>query len=107
MKNQVKKHGGKRSGAGRPKGTVNKATADIRARAQEYTDEALSILLSIARNEAASEAARVAAAKDILDRGHGKPRQTIDANVKRSVTDMSEEDLALLAGIDDGESEQG
>lgn len=94
-------------GAGRKKGSMNKATADVRALAQQYTDEALSILVAIARDPNATEAARVSAARDILDRGHGKPRQTIDASVKRSLADMGDEDLAVLAGDDDGDKKQG
>ncbi|WP_202401645.1 MULTISPECIES: hypothetical protein [unclassified Saccharibacter] len=89
-------------GAGRKKGVPNKATADIRALAQEHGTDALETLCSIARH-GESEAARVAAARDILDRAYGKPKQTIDASMNRSVTSMTEEDLAVLAGIDHGE----
>ncbi len=39
--------GGKRPGAGRRKGTPNKATADVKAAAQKYTDGALKTLASI------------------------------------------------------------
>lgn len=67
--------GGKREGAGRPKGAVNKATADIREAAQEYTEEALKVLAEVMRM-GDSAAARVAAANSILDRGHGKPKQS-------------------------------
>lgn len=72
---------------GRPKGSVNKATADIRAAAQAYTDDALATLAQIMK-AGASEAARVAAANSILDRGFGKPRQAmdVDAQVKTDVT---------------------
>lgn len=77
--------GGKREGAGRPKGAVNKATADIREAAQEYTDEALKVLAEVMR-QGDSAAARVAAANSILDRGHGKPKQQVDANVDGGLT---------------------
>ena len=72
---------------GRPKGSVNKATADIRAAAQAYTDDALATLAQIMK-AGESEAARVAAANSILDRGFGKPRQAmdVDAQVKTDVT---------------------
>lgn len=81
--------GGKREGAGRPKGAVNKATADIREAAQEYTDEALMVLAEVMR-DGDSAAARVAAANSILDRGHGKPRQSMDveANVAATITEV-------------------
>lgn len=68
--------GGKRTGAGRPKGAVSKATADIREAAQEYTELALRVLVEVA-SEGDSAAARVAAANAILDRGHGKPKQAL------------------------------
>lgn len=71
--------GGKREGAGRPKGAVNKATADIREAAQEYSEQALRVLVQVA-TAGESEAARVAAANAILDRAHGKPRQSVDVD---------------------------
>ncbi len=71
--------GGKRDGAGRPKGAVNKVTADIRQAAQEYSARALEVLVSVATT-GESEAARVAAANAILDRAHGKPTQSVEAS---------------------------
>ena len=78
--------GGKRDGAGRPKGAVNKATADIREAAQEYSAQALQVLVNVAI-AGESEAARVSAANAILDRAHGKPKQAVDvdANVAARV----------------------
>lgn len=80
-------HGGRRPGAGRKKGQVNKITADIREAAQTFTNDALNVLAQIMR-EGESEAARVAAANSILDRGYGKPRQAVDvdANVAAQVS---------------------
>lgn len=74
-------------GRGRPKGSPNKITADIKAAAQQYTDDALQTLAQIMK-AGESEAARVAAANSILDRGYGKPKQSldVDADVKASVT---------------------
>lgn len=79
--------GGKRDGAGRPKGAVSKVTADIREAAQEYSAQALQVLVNVA-TAGESEAARVAAANAILDRAHGKPKQSVDvdANVKAAVS---------------------
>lgn len=70
---------GERRG-GRKKGSLNKATADVKAAAQKYTASALTTLASIMRSSE-SDAARVAAIKEILDRGHGKPKQIIDATI--------------------------
>ncbi len=61
---------------GRRKGTPNKATAEIRGHAQQYTVEALEGLAQIARTSE-SDAARVSAWKAILDRGHGRPAQPV------------------------------
>jgi hypothetical protein len=60
---------GERRG-GRQKGTPNKATASIRDIAREYTEEAVKALVDVLRNE--TGAAKVSAAKEILDRGYGK-----------------------------------
>jgi hypothetical protein len=75
------------AGKGRPKGSMNKATADVKAAAQAFTAEAVETLASIMR-ASESDAARVAAANAILDRGHGKPKQSIDADVKASITEI-------------------
>lgn len=67
---------GKKTG-GRTKGTPNKATASVKAIAQNYGSECIDILVSIARDVEAPEAARVGAVKEILDRGYGKARQPL------------------------------
>lgn len=68
--------GGKRKGAGRPKGAVTKATVEIRALASEHSRTAMDVLVGIATG-GQSESARVAAAKEILDRAYGRPPQAI------------------------------
>jgi len=66
---------------GRKAGTPNKATADIKAAAQAYTEDALATLAQIMK-AGESEAVRVAAANSILDRGLGKPRQSVDLDAQ-------------------------
>lgn len=73
--------GGKRPGAGRPKGSLNKATADVKVIAGEYSEEAVATLALIMRDAGAPAAARVSASNAILDRAHGKPTQSVDASV--------------------------
>lgn len=70
--------GGKREGAGRPKGAPNKATASVRDAAQTFTADALNVLAEIMRSSEHPAAARVSAASAILDRGHGKPTQSVE-----------------------------
>ncbi|MOA09125.1 hypothetical protein D3C78_1289340 [compost metagenome] len=69
--------GGKREGAGRKGGTPNKVTADIKAIAQSFGEEAIKLLVEIARDGEAPPAARVAAAREIIDRGYGKAKQPV------------------------------
>lgn len=61
---------------GRQKGTLNKATAEIKDLARQHAPEALAELAKLAKG-AESEAARVAAIKEILDRAYGKSTQPV------------------------------
>jgi hypothetical protein len=71
------------SGQGRPKGSPNKATADVKALASVYTKAAITALARLAglvdegEGIAESEQAQVSALKELLDRAHGKPAQTV------------------------------
>ena len=73
--------GGKRPGAGRPKGSRSAATvqqqATISDLAKQHCPDALKALLEIVQG-GESESARVSAANSILDRGYGKPVQALD-----------------------------
>lgn len=68
--------GGKRPGAGRKPGVRNKITAEVKDLAQQYVPAVMVELARLATN-AESEAARVAAIKEILDRAYGKSSQPI------------------------------
>lgn len=70
---------------GRPPGATNKQTLDVKELAQDFTEEAVLALASIMR-QSDSDASRVAAIKELLDRGHGKSKQTVDANVDGKMT---------------------
>lgn len=63
---------------GRQKGSPNKLTADIKVLAQSFGEEAIKGLIEIARDGEAPHAARVAAIKEVLDRGYGKAKQGIE-----------------------------
>lgn len=66
---------GKKTG-GRVAGTPNKATREIKEIAQSYGPQAIAGLWKLAKG-AESEQARVAAYKEVLDRGYGKPSQSV------------------------------
>ncbi len=84
---------------GRAKGTPNKATADIRALAQVHAPTAMKELARLA-TQAESEAARVAAIKELFDRGFGKARQPItgddDAPPIRQVIEWAQTEVEAL-----------
>ena len=76
--------GGKRAGAGRKPGVPNKATLEIKELARQYGPKAIEELAIMAgllkvadRKPAENDTARMAAAKEILDRGYGKAAQAI------------------------------
>jgi len=78
---------GERRG-GRQAGTPNKATADIKALAAKHAPEAMIELARLA-TQAESEQARVAAIKELFDRGFGKARQSIDADMTATIAIMT------------------
>lgn len=68
--------GGKQPGAGRPKGSKTRTTAEMRSRCRMYTDRALDVLERIAE-KSKNESNKMSAVKEILDRGHGKAAQVL------------------------------
>lgn len=67
---------------GRPKG--------IAAKAREHTDKALDVLVEGMADE--DPRVRVAAAKEVLDRGWGKPL-TMTADVTKKLDEFTDDDL--------------
>jgi|GEM_PF-3010147 len=63
--------------AGRPKGVLNKATAQIRTLAQQHGPDAIAVLVKL-MHEGEMERTRVAAATELLDRAYGKSTASID-----------------------------
>lgn len=68
---------GERRG-GRKPGTPNKATASIRDIAREYTGDAVKALVDVLNDVQQPASARVSAASAILDRGFGRPTQSME-----------------------------
>lgn len=97
---------------GRPKGALNKVTRDVREAAQEYSPAALRTLAAIMSNGKTNPAARVAAAKELLDRAHGKATQHLEANVNLLERLSHDEQQTLAAALeaiarDKGEDAEG
>lgn len=83
-----------------------KAPTEIRSLARSYTEKALKVLAGIMQQEEAPPAARVSAAVALLDRGWGKPQQTVDMTVRRQIAkDLADDELADIAiGRGEGDS---
>lgn len=82
--------------------------ADLQVLARTHTEAAVLVLVSVMNNEKASDAARVAASTALLDRGYGRPAQTIHANLPRPDTsDMSDGELAAIAAGAEASKDEG
>lgn len=86
---------------GRPK-----VVSEVQALAREHTMVAIETLSTIMCDENAPAAARVSAANAILDRGYGRPPQTIDAAVtSKPLEEMTDEELMAIISASDDSSE--
>jgi hypothetical protein len=92
--------GGARPGAGRPKGSLSevrqaqlRAEATLRELAAQHTPEAIRTLVEMMQDQATPAAARVSAIRELLDRAHGKPAQTIVGDEERPIP------LAIVTGV--------
>lgn len=103
------KRGGKRTGAGRKPGSPSRATraqkATLSELARAHTATALATLVKVMRT-GESDASKVAAANSILDRGYGKPRQSVEHSGAGGgpiqmvdLTKLSDEQLAALEPV--------
>jgi hypothetical protein len=70
-------------------------TQEIREIARPYATEAIETLAHLMRSTT-SATARLSAANALLDRGYGKPTQTIDMPAPKDVTEMSEAELMAI-----------
>jgi hypothetical protein len=74
---------GERRG-GRQKGTPNRVTGELRLIAAEHGPAAITELVSIAldpETKSKSKATRIAAIRELLDRGFGRPSQALEHSV--------------------------
>ena len=82
---------------GRPK-----VIGEVQALARQYTTEALETLRDIMRDKKAPHAARGYAANSILDRGYGRPSQTISSTGQDKPPDqMTDAELLAIAAQPD------
>lgn len=75
---------------GRAKGTPNKITKAIAEAARQHGGDAIEVLYSLMVDEEQPGAVRIAAANSILDRGYGKPPQSVlDADGGKRFPDIT------------------
>jgi len=95
-------HGGTREGSGRPAGTGNKATSELKLNLSElargYTQDALNALVGV-MNTSQSDSARIAAATAILDRGYGRPTKTTSLEVNAPIMPTKIQLVAYTAPV--------
>ena len=104
--------GFKKGQSGNPGGLKRKHIGDLSREARRYADLAVSTLVKICRK--GMERNQLAAARELLDRGYGRPLQMIDASVlRKKLTDLSPDEIAALearlltdaaADMDDGQA---
>src|SRR5262245_6434959 len=83
-------HGGSSAGAGRPTGSINKTTADVRALAAAYGADAIAELARLAgitdAPGAQTETARITALGMLLDRGYGRVTLPLTSDPDRPIS---------------------
>ncbi|MGI8570484.1 MAG: hypothetical protein ACR2KT_16250 [Methylocella sp.] len=78
---------------GRPPGARNRTTFDVKMLSQAYTIEAVDSLVEMARDVNQPGSVRVSAWSIVLDRGWGRPMQTVTAAVDVRVANLSDSEL--------------
>lgn len=78
-------------------GGMPKAIVEVAKAAREHTVEMLEVLLSIARDKAATASARVSAAQYVVDRGWGRAPQTIDIRRTTELGNLTDDELLAIA----------
>jgi hypothetical protein len=69
---------------------------DLRAAARLKAPEALITIIRL-MTESQNDAVQLKAAEIVLDRGYGKATQTVEMNVKREITELSDAELHAIA----------
>ncbi|WP_426313499.1 DUF5681 domain-containing protein [Methylobacterium fujisawaense] len=83
-----KARGFKKGRSGNPKGRPP-IIREVQELAREYTDEAIEQLVSIGRDEKINGSARVQAWNSVLDRGWGRPKQSVDVKVDHNASGLA------------------
>jgi hypothetical protein len=87
--------GWKKGQSGNPTGVRGRHIGDLSREARRYAHLALTTLVGICRK--GMERNRLAAARELLDRGYGRPLQMIDASIlTKKLSELNADELAAL-----------
>lgn len=111
-RNPSGKGGFQKGKTGNPSGRPRKHIADLSKEARQYAQLALSTLVKICRE--GMERNKLTAARELLDRGYGRPVQAIDMiTAGKKLSELTTEELAAFearlvsAAAGDAEPSQG
>jgi hypothetical protein len=112
MPNPSGKGGFQKGASGNPGGRPRNHIGDLSREARRYAHLAVGTLVKICRG--GMERNKLVAARELLDRGYGRPVQMIDASlISKKLTELTPEELAafearlLTSAADDAEATQG
>ena len=93
--NPTGKGGFQKGKSGNPGGRPRKAIGDLSAEARRYAKMALDTLVEILQQ--GEERNRLVAAKELLDRGYGRPIQAVDmVLIGKKLTELTTDELIAL-----------
>jgi hypothetical protein len=95
MPNPTGKGGFSKGASGNPGGRPRAHIGDLSREARRYASLAVGTLVKICRG--GQERNRLVAARELLDRGYGRPVQMIDASlIQKKLTELSPDELAAF-----------
>lgn len=72
---------------------------EIKLLARDHAEMAIETLADVAKNPVAKDAARVMAAKTLLDRGFGAPERRVEQKVDVTILDQRQAHLSALQAL--------
>lgn len=82
------KSGGPRPNSGRKRGKQSAAAQSIVELAKSHSPDMLRVLVAIGNNTNETASARVSAANAVIERGYGRPAQTLEHTGKDGAADI-------------------